>query len=438
MTARRRVVVFLMISACAGCGAKPDVGKPPEGVPAGKITPLTDAKAARFGHAVEAAVKAGDLAALAKLIDLDAIANAAVAPLDMPDKQKKANAVALRDGLAGPNSFFDTLVKNVAAGGSYKWLHTRRTKQGETTAIFRLLQPEGGMNYQEMKIVSMPHGAVVATDVFVIMTGESLSETLGRTLKAMLAGEGKPGGLFSGKGAPKDNRSDVLIAMSKALRENHPEQVLALYHSLPAEAKNVKAILLLRLHAASKFDQAQYTEAIEDFERRFPGDSSLDLVSIDGYFLKKQYDKAAAALERLANTLGGDPYLDGLRANVFNRLNQPEKADQLGREAVKADPALEGGYAAVLTSSLTRKDFKTTAEYLDLYNGKFDATSLQVAATPDYEYFRASPEGKAWLAKHAGDANPMAKKAAGAPASAPRPGALRKPAARLKRPGRNN
>ncbi len=438
MTARRRVAVFLMISACAGCGANPDVGKPPEGVPAGKITPLTDAKAARFGHAVEAAVKAGDLAALAKLIDLDAIANAAVAPLDLTDTQKKANAAALRNGLAGPNSFFDTLAKNVAAGGSCTWLHTRRNKQGETTSIFRLLLPDGGMNYYEMKIVSMPHGAVVATDVFVILTGESLSETLGRMLKVMLAGEGKPAGLFSGKGRPKDSRSDVLIAMSKAMRENHPEQVLALYNSLPEQARNEKGILLQRVLASSKLDQAQYTAAIEDYERRFPGDPSLDLVSIDGFLFKKQNDKAAAALERLASSLGGDPYLDGLRANLFNRMNQPEKADKLGREAVNADPALEGGYSAVLTSSLTRKDYKTTAEYLDRFNGKFAVTSLQVAATPDYEDFRASPEGKAWLAKHAGDAKPQAKPAAGVPGSAPRPGALRKPAASLKRPGRHN
>ena len=436
--------------AATGCGPKADVAnKPPDGVLAGKVTPLTDAKAERYGHALEAAVKAGDLAALERLIDWDAITEAALAPTDLPDAKKKAGAAGLKKGINGPGGFSHTLAKAVAGGGSYKWLRTRRNKQGDTTVLFRLMGADGALNYHELTIVSRPKGAVVATDIYVLLTGESLVETLQRIYMMLAAAEGKPATFFSKGEGPKDNRTEAVIAMTKAQRENKPQDAVAYYKSLPLEVQNQKSIKIQYLMATMKLDEKQYLAAIDDYEKQFPGDPSLDLVSIDGFLLKQQNDKALATIERLSKSLGGDPYIDGMRGTLLLRVNKPDEAEKVGREAMKADPTLEGGYDAVIGASLMKKSYATTVEMLNLVDGKFGATAEQIAATPDFADFVKSPEYKAWIAQRKGAspgaAKPGNKPSAGPPAGTPGAANLRhpdgvktQPGAASRRPAPNN
>ena len=43
----------------------------------------------------------------------------------------------------------------------------------------------------------------------------------------------------------------------------------------------------------------------------------MDLISIDAFLIHKEYDKAQAAIDRLDESLGGDPYLNVLRSTIF-------------------------------------------------------------------------------------------------------------------------
>ena len=124
----------------------------------------------------------------------------------------------------------------------------------------------------------------------------------------------------------KENDHDADLAknlgkiqeISDAIRQNNPRQAIAVYDALPQSIKGEKVPLLARLMAAQSLDDdAEYRKAMDDFRRYFPEDPCLDLINIDHYFLTKQFDKELAAIDHIETVVGGDPYLNVLRANVY-------------------------------------------------------------------------------------------------------------------------
>ena len=53
---------------------------------------------------------------------------------------------------------------------------------------------------------------------------------------------------------------------------------------------------------------------LEDFRKYYSQDPCLDLLLIDYYTLKKDYAQAIPCVDRLDKSVGGDPYLNVLRA----------------------------------------------------------------------------------------------------------------------------
>ena len=157
----------------------------------------------------------------------------------------------------------------------------------------------------------------------------------------------------------------------------------------------------MRLLAASKEDEKVYLSAIDAFEKRFPNDPSLALVSIDGFVLKKQPRKAIASVEKLYRFIGGDPYLLLLQAGQYLELKEKDKARDFARRATEQEPSLSNGYDFLLGLTLEDKDYSETVRLLDLTEKNLQVDMLEgVSKTREYAPFLESSVGKKWKEDH--------------------------------------
>jgi predicted Zn-dependent protease len=99
-------------------------------------------------------------------------------------------------------------------------------------------------------------------------------------------------------------------------------------------------VLVAYVAASAYLGEAQYQSAIDALRRAYPNDASLDLMLLDGYFMKKRYDEALQAVDRIDRSLGGDPYLDVMRANMLLAKGDVDGAYRFATRAVEREPSL--------------------------------------------------------------------------------------------------
>jgi len=338
---------------------------------------------------IEAVVAKRDGQAFDALLDLEpmlaeATRGLAVSPADMEAFKK-----GFRSSFSLSRHIFDALQKS----GTYTLLRLRRV-DGRQRAVFRM-KGDTGFNYHEY-IFSTGTDELRAQDLYVYMTGELMSQTLRRN--AMNGFAGSKGFVAKLLGTDREylKNMDKMKAMKEHLDRGEFQEGLAVYAKLPKSLRSEKTYLIARLQLASgSGDNDAYVKAIEDFEKSHPGDPALDLLSIDGFLLKKDYARALASIDRLDERVGGDPYLDVIRANVHIEAGDPAKARECARRALKKDPRIDDALWSLVTLSLHEKDWKETVALLGRLEKEFGAT-IEVESVPLYEEFTKSPEYARW------------------------------------------
>jgi tetratricopeptide (TPR) repeat protein len=148
--------------------------------------------------------------------------------------------------------------------------------------------------------------------------------------------------------------------------------------------------------------EADYLAALETFRKLYPNDPAIDLHSIDYYLLKKRYDEAHKAIDRLNEAVGGDPYLGVLHGHVWMEAGQFEKARRAIERGIKEEPHLTNGYWSRITLSLREKKHADTLHWLKMIVEKCQVEIQDLAAVPDYADFVKSPQHGEWQKWYAG------------------------------------
>jgi tetratricopeptide (TPR) repeat protein len=243
-----------------------------------------------------------------------------------------------------------------------------------------------GLNYVEMELGRFP-GGVQAVDATYYLTGERLSRTLARLMgRAQSAMD---------DGDLKDGMAMQRISMLQ--RQGDTEGALALIKELPPALRADKSIMLLEIGLDPGTDDTRYLAAIERFENAFPNDPALDLVSIDGFFMRKQFDRLLAAIDRLDERVK-DPYLDVMRALAYLGDDKLDKALVHVDRAIEREPTLEDAWDAKSTICLTKKDFACAFAAITVLVERFELP-ITDEVVGDLEHgpeLLASEEYKAW------------------------------------------
>ncbi len=331
-----------------------------------------------------AAVQTGDPEAAAALFDAEGYFERALADLD------PAYAEGVRRGAEGAVSFPEQVAAEVAAGGSYAFLRLAE-RGGEPRARFRFVDAGGGLNYHDVLLVRGADGVGRFRDVYTFTGGEDLSRSVRRLL----------GGYTGASGGPPGPRGLRIAELTAAAQRGDHWTVVETYPRIEPRDEDAKPLLVLYLTAAAAVSPADYTKALELFQRDFAGDPTADLVLIDRHYLRGDFDGVLAAVDRLDAGVGGDPYLDLYRARAHldaGRLDEAQAAaDQLAASLpdvadvlfLRLDVAVVRGDYAAVTALMLRLEREFAFEF----------APEVLKRDPLWAGFVASPQYKVWAAE---------------------------------------
>jgi hypothetical protein len=314
---------------------------------------------------------------------------------DLPADFKKE----LESGAAPKPPWGGTLKKQIAEKGSYTLLRIRE-QGGVRKALFRIISPNG-VNYHDYHLTATEGGGVKVSDIYVYQTAERLSETFRRMMVSSKLGRGDLSKPLT------RSQTDYIDGLRKAgearevLQKGDPAEYLRRYAALPRAVQREKGILVLRTMAASQVGEKEALEALEDFKKTYPGDPCIDLVSIDPLTKLKKYDQVIDALDRLEKSVGGDPYLDFLRASVHLLDEKAAKAKECARRCVEREPSQEDAYWLLVQLTLKEKAWAETVQWLSSIEKTLKLEIGDLSQNRLYEEFLKTPEYKAWLKSRA-------------------------------------
>ena len=363
--------------------------------------PLTDEDYLEFGRDLEKAIASGDAAAANKLFRIIDLFQRSLADLDLSDADKQG---LIRGATASKATLAGQIVDQFKKGGKYTVLRAR-TVDSKKQVIMRFISAEGALNYHTFTLVRYPDGQIGAEDVGILVTGEVLTQTF-RRLILNFAAERKVGILdrLSKTEQLYTKHITTLKQMATDARQGRHQQALDAFRALPAELQKDKLFQLVAIQAAQGLDEHTYFEELERFRFNHPDDAAIDLLAIDFYLIKKEYDKSIESINRVDQHIGGDPYLNVLRAGTLTEAGRFQEALASAEKAVEDDPKLEAAYWAAITTSLKAKNYPAVLAWVKkgMFAANLAVDPAAIKENRDWAGFVASPqfeELKEWLAR---------------------------------------
>jgi tetratricopeptide (TPR) repeat protein len=350
-------------------------------------------EARAFAAKLETTLNACDSSLFDSSIAWEALVARGTADLEVPEPVRTEFA----GGLARGFTLGDEICKTISESGSYTLLNVRAV-DGEPRALFRAVG-ENGLNYHDLLLDVSGDGSVRITDLFIYSLGEWVSQTARRGFLPLVAQleHGSLARMKKGENLYLDNVPKILKIQNHYQQEEYTE-ALAVFRSLPDELKSNRNILMLRFAVAVQLGGEEYDKAMLDLKTAFPDDPSLDLVLLDHYFNARQFDEALRIVDRIDRGVGGDPYLDFMRANLLYAAGRKSEARAAARRAVEREPGLEDPYWTLVTISLDDKDFGETAKLLDEIETALGLAIGDLSQIPEYSEFLESDAYDAWAA----------------------------------------
>jgi hypothetical protein len=287
------------------------------------------------------------------------------------------NAKAFMNGAYASLNLGSSIILSVKDGGSYDYVK-KFTKNDKSHILYRLITADMGLNYHELAL-SKVNGAVMIDDIYIYVSGENISETLINAYKSIKTETNKMSGNEEAEALQiaKVNMPKIRALNDKGEYEKAYESLL----KLPDFVQNMKMVRLMKLMISQNFENTdRYEKDMADYRKYYPEAKNIDLVSIDAYLLKKQYDNAMRAVNNLDKSLDGDPYLDFYRYLISNLKQDTASTLIYIVEASKSFPDKEFIQLQLL---INYKEFKKEEELkvaLAAYkaNPKFDQSKLSL------------------------------------------------------------
>jgi tetratricopeptide (TPR) repeat protein len=368
--------------------------------------PASEEEAKAFAEQFVKCVMSGDAEAIKKCIDVASFYRRATAAIEIPGEMKLPLESGFRSGDGAHIADFFHLDKEQLAKGASFHLLRLHSKNGEERAVFRKIRADGGVEHYDCILEKFSDGTVRVADYYDLSAGGMKSELDGLYLsdavkKYKPSSDDEPKQPTEPKQPAEDPLSfaSALTQMQRCVAEGRYQEALAVYGKLPEDLQKEKHILLTRVHAAIHLEGEPFDSAIRDFRKSFPNAANIDLVMIDAYAAKKLYDRALTSIDSLDHKIGGDPYLDVMRAEVHMLKKDVNSARRLARKAADADPSIYQAYKILLPISLRQKKFTETTTLLTAVQKLFPQCMPNVTSDAEYAEYIKSPSFKAWMKK---------------------------------------
>lgn len=274
-----------------------------------------------------------------------------------------------------------SLINQIKKGSILTYLKQQSANEDNVQKIlFRIYDTNGGgLNYINFLIKKFPNKQYKIIDYYPFIVGEYFSESIARFYKTGLQE------VMKANSNVLDNMS-IFKKLPELIRNGNYKEAWTLIGNLDDEWKNQKFCWVYRIAVSQKIDNALYSKTIDEYEKRFPNDPSLYLISIDGYYLNKEYEKALDCINKLDNSIEGDVFLDFLRGNLYMILEKKDEAKKTYARFLENFPAFKIVYNKLLDLVVNDKEYEKAIQLLDKISENFDVPKNQLISLIKEEY----------------------------------------------------
>jgi tetratricopeptide (TPR) repeat protein len=281
-------------------------------------------EAKAFANKIQEALRTGDSSTFTNSIDIKSVCS-----------HVNANATEsefLAEVFKGM-SLGGKIVGVIQSNGSYEFVK-QFEKDNKRYVLFRLFTSDYTINYHELELCKVGTEVKIA-DLYFYISGEALSETLINLYRNFLAEDSK----VDIKASKRYKAITVTLPKMRALKaEGKFKEALATYNNLPAEFKTNKTFLLNKVLITQNLDEKTYIATLDDYRKVNPKAEHINLLMLDAYTYRKQYDKAQEAIDTLDANINTDPFLDYYRYLIYNLQEAPERGIATLQKAATALP----------------------------------------------------------------------------------------------------
>ncbi|MDT0557691.1 hypothetical protein RM697_03480 [Ichthyenterobacterium sp. W332] len=271
----------------------------------------------------------------------------------------------------GLSGFPNKLIAEYNADAYYDFIGLRYEKLEQTYyALFRFYSESEGINYHDYKLC-LVDGKFMFSDVYIYLTGEHFSATVGR-LGILALPKNKLAEVFGMDSSRKDYGflQDAIKLAKKGSFEKAYKSLL----KVKGDLKDDKFFLLLKSQYAMSFDMDAYNASIEDLMETFPYDSTLNILYIDYYTALEKYEKAMGYIDQLEEETKDD-FLRLMKAHLYYTMDNTEKAME-NYEFIIENYAFFEAYSAKLTLLTHSEQFDDAIELLDELAQDYEKSDL--------------------------------------------------------------
>ncbi len=173
-----------------------------------------------------------------------------------------------------------------------------------------------------------------------------------------------------------------------------------IYQSLPAELRGQKSLMTLHVNDQARLGSHSdaYLKALDEFRAAWPNAHGADFLAVDAFLLRKQYDDALHAVDRIDAAVGGDPYQDTIRAGICLQRSDLQCAHDYAARAAQREPTLKRAWWQQVDVAIKRSDYPEVARLLTVLRDRLGIKITDLRKAPFYAGFVRSDEYKAWAA----------------------------------------
>jgi tetratricopeptide (TPR) repeat protein len=334
----------------------------------------------------------GDTGALDSAIHYDALAARCLAGL-VSNEQFKADFIR---GMRR-NSLGKELRGTLGQLGSYRLVRLHKSKEGggggggEPCLLFRYVSGRLELNYHDLVLGRDARGEVRIVDVYNYSQGQPVSRTMRFLVAAALADGDQSMRRFV---AAKPDLDKVLRMHGQV--EGDYRGAWAAYERLPEALRRERSLMLARVGIAGRMNAATYARALEEYNRAYPNDPALDFVTLLMVMWSRKTEQILAAIDRIDKQLGGDPYLDLLRARAnFDAGRRAQGKRDLERFLAFA-PSMAEGYCVGIDWGLRARDWAAVVRMIKMGQANTNLPLSQFDYAPAMAEFLRTAEYRQW------------------------------------------
>lgn len=389
----------LLLATALLSGCDEPVVKPPSepGVPV-ELTDDQISSLSEFGDALASSLSAADPSVFEEAFDYDRFSARLLEGIEIGARDRAEFQEGLLEGVKRNRG-------GLAAaflGQDYAFLRVL-DRDGVPVLVFRLRLDQGGFNYHAYRFALDPEGGPRLHDFYVYTAGEYVSASMRRTLLPALTQLNRS--FLERLSSPELEYLEHLTTIQEIgqhMLARNFDEALRIHDSLPEDVRRDKSLRLTELNLlASTEGGDRYLRAMEAYRESYPSDPSLAIMLLDYHALRGNYDQTMVTIDQIEASVGGDTYLDLVRAAACATVGRSQESVDRARAYIAGHPQDEEGYWTLVGSSLATGDFATVAQGLAELRSRFayQFTHESLEAEPSYADFLASPEGREFLAE---------------------------------------